>query len=337
MDWPALSCCCPCLLQVRAFLRQLLHSVVYMHELSLIHTDLKPENVLFLDQDLVSVTHPPGSKCVTEPEISNCGKQRHCHTTLLLFRCTQTTCSFSFPLCRFAFTHSPLYPPLGSPSCRLARKLPRRAAVRLIDFGSATFDEDYHSTIVCTRHYRAPEIILGLGWSHPCDMWSLGCILVELVTGDALFQTHENLEHLALMEAVVGPMPEQLAQAGAGGSATALFVVAGTACGNVARLNWPLGAESKKSVRAVAKMRPLREHLAANTDGSVAPYLDTITGEYTYFIVSFCPDTTLFLLWIGLFLCGFTRAAYPSSNAFALIIDNHDHVLSMCLRCIAFP
>lgn len=33
--------------------------------------------------------------------------------------------------------------------------------IRLIDFGSATFDNDHHSTIVSTRHYRAPEVILG--------------------------------------------------------------------------------------------------------------------------------------------------------------------------------
>lgn len=76
--------------------------------------------------------------------------------------------------------------------------------IRLIDFGSATFEEEYHSSVVSTRHYRAPEIILGLGWSFPCDIWSIGCILVEFFTGDALFQTHDNLEHLAMMEAVVG-------------------------------------------------------------------------------------------------------------------------------------
>lgn len=33
--------------------------------------------------------------------------------------------------------------------------------MRLIDFGSATFDHEHHSTIVSTRHYRAPEVILG--------------------------------------------------------------------------------------------------------------------------------------------------------------------------------
>merc|ERR1712000_180120 len=76
--------------------------------------------------------------------------------------------------------------------------------IRLIDFGSATFDDEYHSSVVSTRHYRAPEIILQLGWSFPCDIWSIGCIIVEFFTGDALFQTHDNLEHLAMMERVFG-------------------------------------------------------------------------------------------------------------------------------------
>lgn len=51
------------------------------------------------------------------------------------------------------------------------------------------------------------QVILGLGWSYACDMWSCGCILVELAMGDALFQTHENLEHLAMMERVSGGLP----------------------------------------------------------------------------------------------------------------------------------
>ena len=42
------------------------------------------------------------------------------------------------------------------------------------------------------------------------------------------------------------------------------------------RLNWPDGAEGKRSLRAVSKMWPLREHLRVNTDGSVHPYLDLI-------------------------------------------------------------
>ncbi|POW17079.1 hypothetical protein PSTT_00921, partial [Puccinia striiformis] len=93
-----------------------------------------------------------------------------------------------------------------------SKKVLRCSDIRLIDFGSATFEDEYHASVVSTRHYRAPEIILNMQWSFPCDVWSIGCILVEFFTGEALFQTHENLEHLAMMEAVFGPMPEQFAR-----------------------------------------------------------------------------------------------------------------------------
>ncbi|CAG9787337.1 unnamed protein product [Diatraea saccharalis] len=88
----------------------------------------------------------------------------------------------------------------------------KRSDVRLIDFGSATFDHEYHSTIVSTRHYRAPEVILELGWAQPCDVWSIGCIMFELHLGITLFQTHDNREHLAMMERILGPIPYRMAR-----------------------------------------------------------------------------------------------------------------------------
>lgn len=88
----------------------------------------------------------------------------------------------------------------------------KRTDVRLIDFGSATFDHEHHSTIVSTRHYRAPEVILELGWSQPCDVWSIGCIIFELYLGITLFQTHDNREHLAMMERILGPIPYRMAR-----------------------------------------------------------------------------------------------------------------------------
>lgn len=50
----------------------------------------------------------------------------------------------------------------------------KRTDVRLIDFGSATFDEEHHSTIVSTRHYRAPEVILGKIFILFCGMCIYG-------------------------------------------------------------------------------------------------------------------------------------------------------------------
>ena len=71
-----------------------------------------------------------------------------------------------------------------------AARQPATSQIKVIDFGSATFSDQYHSTVVSTRHYRAPEVILGLGWSFEADIWSIGCILVELVTGMLLTIPH---------------------------------------------------------------------------------------------------------------------------------------------------
>lgn len=33
--------------------------------------------------------------------------------------------------------------------------------VKVVDFGNATYDHEHHTSVVSTRHYRAPEVILG--------------------------------------------------------------------------------------------------------------------------------------------------------------------------------
>ena len=38
-----------------------------------------------------------------------------------------------------------------------------------------------------SRFYRSPEVLLGLPYDLAIDMWSLGCILVEMHTGEPLF------------------------------------------------------------------------------------------------------------------------------------------------------
>jgi len=52
--------------------------------------------------------------------------------------------------------------------------------------------------------------LVELGWSHPCDMWSIGCIMFELYRGYTLFQTHDNREHLAMMEHILGKLPRRM-------------------------------------------------------------------------------------------------------------------------------
>ncbi|KAK9898829.1 kinase-like protein [Cystobasidium minutum MCA 4210] len=148
------------------------------------------------------------------------------------------------------FGSIPIKPPKNNPGLKV-KKVLKDPSVHLIDFGSATFEEEYHASVVSTRHYRAPEIILGLGWSYPCDVWSIGCILVEFFTGEALFQTHENLEHLAMMEVVFGPMPNNRFGKTGVRSKPEWF------SGSTTKVNYPLPTTSRQSKKYVKAMRPL--------------------------------------------------------------------------------
>ncbi|GER40376.1 protein kinase [Striga asiatica] len=149
------------------------------------------------------------------------------------------------------------------------RCLPKSSDIKLIDFGSTAYDSQIHSSIVSTRHYRAPEVILGLGWTYPCDIWSVGCILIELCTGEVLFQTHENLEHLAMMERVLGPLPEHMARK-ANKGAEKYF--------RRSRLNWPEGAVSRESIRAVRKLDQLKNLVSRHVDSSRSALVNLLHG-----------------------------------------------------------
>ncbi|KAG8896229.1 dual specificity protein kinase kns1 [Tulasnella sp. 403] len=166
-------------------------------------------------------------------------------------------------------------PPHGSRSRTTKNKrVLLNTDVRLIDFGSATFESEYHPTVVSTRHYRAPEIILGLGWSFPCDAFSIGCILVEFYTGVALFQTHDNLEHLAMMEAVMGKMPMPLAQRAAR-TKPEFFKPSPTLPGTQV-LDYPRPKSSRQSKRDVKQTKSL-EDIIKQSDVMNTRFLDLVT------------------------------------------------------------
>lgn len=82
--------------------------------------------------------------------------------------------------------------------------LNRKGELKLADFGLArsTFiPVDSLSTEVITRWYRPPEILLGnQNYGFPVDIWSAGCVIVEMITGQPLFQCGSNEE---LMEKVM--------------------------------------------------------------------------------------------------------------------------------------
>merc|ERR1719247_4076652 len=84
---------------------------------------------------------------------------------------------------------------------------------KVADLGNACWVEKHFSDDIQTRQYRAPETIIGAGYDTSADIWSLACMIFELVTGDYLFDPKaceeypRDEDHLALFVELLGPMP----------------------------------------------------------------------------------------------------------------------------------
>nr|XP_045009076.1 mitogen-activated protein kinase 11 isoform X5 [Jaculus jaculus] len=86
--------------------------------------------------------------------------------------------------------------------------------LKILDFGLARQADEEMTGYVATRWYRAPEIMLN--WMHynqTVDIWSVGCIMAELLQGKALFPGNDYIDQLKrIMEVVGTPSPEVLAK-----------------------------------------------------------------------------------------------------------------------------
>jgi serine/threonine protein kinase len=81
----------------------------------------------------------------------------------------------------------------------LSRDLKR---VRLVDFSIARImgpDDSHLNTICGTTNYAAIEVLQGLPYTESCDMWSLGCVLYELLTMQKLFKTSQAMKILQIV------------------------------------------------------------------------------------------------------------------------------------------
>lgn len=85
-----------------------------------------------------------------------------------------------------------------------------RAQMKLIDFGSSCYLTDRQSSYIQSRSYRAPEVVLGLPYDGRIDVWSLGCVVAEMFTGEVTFQNDSIVSMLCRIEAICGPFPRHM-------------------------------------------------------------------------------------------------------------------------------
>ncbi|KAJ3445452.1 glycogen synthase kinase-3 alpha [Anaeramoeba flamelloides] len=89
---------------------------------------------------------------------------------------------------------------------------PRTSELRLCDFGSAKVLKkgEESTSYICSRHYRAPELIFGSTvYDTKVDLWSIGCVLAELLTGRTLFPGATGIGQLVEIIKVLGTPTEK--------------------------------------------------------------------------------------------------------------------------------
>jgi len=90
---------------------------------------------------------------------------------------------------------------------------PKRSAIKVIDFGSSCRSDRRMYSYIQSRFYRSPEVMLGLPYTVAIDVWSLGCILIEMHTGEPLFSGSDQLDQMRRLVEVLGMPPESMVEA----------------------------------------------------------------------------------------------------------------------------
>jgi serine/threonine protein kinase len=86
--------------------------------------------------------------------------------------------------------------------------------IKLIDFGSACFENETVYSYIQSRFYRSPEVLFGLEYNMAIDMWSLGCICAELFLGLPLFPGASQYNQVCRLIEMLGMPPDHLIENG---------------------------------------------------------------------------------------------------------------------------
>lgn len=92
--------------------------------------------------------------------------------------------------------------------------------IKIVDFGNGCWVNKHFTNNIQTREYRSFEAVIGLEYQANTDIWSLACIIFEMMTNTFLFKPKQtelydkNDDHLALMIETLGPVPHHLLSQG---------------------------------------------------------------------------------------------------------------------------
>ena len=174
---------------VKCITRQILQALDFLHKkCGVIHTDIKPENILLcgtITDDLYDPAKNPAAAGPVGPKVGEAPSGAADAAA-------------------------------GTEGGVQGKSFEELYKVKIADFGNANWVKLHFTDDIQTRQYRSPEVIIGSNWNWTVDLWSVACMVFELLTGDFLFEPKAGTgfqkedDHLAQMIELLGPIPVEL-------------------------------------------------------------------------------------------------------------------------------
>jgi serine/threonine protein kinase len=190
---------------VKNIIFQILNALYYLHsKLNVYHGDIKTDNILLKG---------------TSKHISNIISLYDKMNFNEIYKKTKNEynkkLSSSKKLKIKSHIHSEIYNKIKPKFINITKEIDDKyinnPLVCLADFGSFIENGEHYDESFGTRYYRSPENILIGKSSYPNDIWALGCVFYELLTGEILFDPNKSNQHkrdeyhLKLIEELCGP------------------------------------------------------------------------------------------------------------------------------------
>nr|CAH7739338.1 unnamed protein product [Callosobruchus chinensis] len=214
---------------VRRIISQVLKGLTYLHDVChIIHTDIKPENILIkVDENyiksLIGKTERFAELGLDMPRsyvASDCWVDRDDDLDSDILSKYEEQRGQSYPYDKFLGELSDFRRRHAEPRLNAPMWVSPNIEIKIADLGNACWEDHHFSSEIQTRQYRALEVILGAGYSYPADIWSVGCMTFELATGEMLFspkgdkEPSANLDHLCLIWETLGGIPQYITERG---------------------------------------------------------------------------------------------------------------------------
>ncbi|CAH8556264.1 unnamed protein product [Schistosoma rodhaini] len=181
--------------RVRRICYQVLKALQFIQKAGIIHCDLKPENILLVWPQLPE----------NENTTNNTTNYQYGDNYLKKSQQHQNHYNGNNN------NNDNGYDSINHLRSMCQRVTEQKDYVKLIDFGSSCFQNGQPYPYIQSRFYRAPEILLRLGYNEAIDTWSFGCLVAELINGLPLFPGEDEADQMACIMEVLGlPHPNLL-------------------------------------------------------------------------------------------------------------------------------